>query len=344
MKDKHRAIWVISPLFISLSLFLFSSGWTPLSAQTVWVIQGNSGEGVEAVSIFSGQKGVLTDSTGKASLEVFTPGDSISFQHISFESITLSWEQIQNQKFQVSLKEASVELAEVQILFNRWEQRRSEIAQYISPISKAEIQLQQPQTTADLLGLSGEVFIQKSQQGGGSPMIRGFAANRVLLVIDGVRMNNAIYRSGNIHNVISLDPFSLRQAEVIFGPGSVVFGSDALGGVMDFRTLKPQYGKANLTLVSGSASLRYATANQEKTGHIDFNIANAKWSWLTSLSYSDFDDLIMGRHGRSRYLRKDFVLQQNGEDKIVPNPNPRKQISTGYRQINLLQKLSFKAF
>ncbi|PLX70529.1 MAG: TonB-dependent receptor, partial [Azoarcus sp.] len=75
--------------------------------------------------------------------------------------------------------------------------------------------------TADLLGSSHEVFIQKSQLGGGSPIIRGFSANSVLIVVDGVRMNNAIYRSGNLQNVISIDPNTIEEAEVVFGPGSI---------------------------------------------------------------------------------------------------------------------------
>ena len=87
-------------------------------------------------------------------------------------------------------------------------------------VLKPEVQLQNPQTSADLIGFSGEVFIQKSQLGGGSPMIRGFATNRVLIVVDGVRMNNAIYREGNIQNIISLDPSSIESTEIIFGPGA----------------------------------------------------------------------------------------------------------------------------
>ena len=71
-------------------------------------------------------------------------------------------------------------------------------------------------------------------------MLRGFSANSILLVVDGVRMNNAIYRSGNLQNVITLDSHILEEAEVIFGPGSVIYGSDALGGVMDFHTQSPR--------------------------------------------------------------------------------------------------------
>ena len=126
---------------------------------------------------------------------------------------------------------------EVVLSANKWEQRVSEVPNHILKISRSTILQNNPQTTADLLQQAGPVFVQKSQLGGGSPMIRGFATNRVLLVVDGVRMNNAIYRSGNLQNVISIDPLALENAEVILGPGSVIYGSDAIGGVMDFHTL-----------------------------------------------------------------------------------------------------------
>ncbi|MDV7393854.1 TonB-dependent receptor plug domain-containing protein, partial [Arthrospira platensis SPKY1] len=122
---------------------------------------------------------------------------------------------------------------------NRWEQNQSEIPNRLAKVSLNQVDFHQPQSTADLLRLSDKVFIQKSQQGGGSPMIRGFSANRLLIVVDGVRMNTAIFRSGNLQNVIAIGPYTVEQAEVIMGPGTVVYGSDAMGGVMDFHTLKP---------------------------------------------------------------------------------------------------------
>src|SRR5688572_16162673 len=131
----------------------------------------------------------------------------------------------------------------VVVSVNKWEQKLNEVPNKIVKISKSEILRNNPQTSADLLGQSGTVFIQKSQLGGGSPMIRGFATNRVLLVFDGVRMNNAIYRSGNLQNIISIDALSTQTAEVIFGPGSLIYGSDAIGGVMDFHTLEPRFSK-----------------------------------------------------------------------------------------------------
>ena len=180
---------------------------------------------------------------------------------------------------------------EVVVSVNKWEQKLNEVPNKIVKVSKYDILRNNPQTAADLLGQSGTVFIQKSQLGGGSPMIRGFATNRVLLVVDGVRMNNAIYRSGNLQNVISIDALSTEAAEVIFGPGSLIYGSDAIGGVMDFHTLEPRFAKTKKMITKGSALSRYSTANQEITGHADINLGWEKWSLLTSVTYSRFDDL-----------------------------------------------------
>lgn len=169
-------------------------------------------------------------------------------------------------------------LGEVIVSVNKWEQKINEVPNKITKINKLDILRNNPQTAADLLSQTGAVFVQKSQLGGGSPMIRGFATNRVLLVLDGVRMNNAIYRSGNLQNVISIDALSTETAEVIFGPGSLIYGSDAIGGVMDFHTLNAKFSASEKMLVKGSVLGRYSTANKENTIHADVNLGWKKWS------------------------------------------------------------------
>lgn len=234
-------------------------------------------------------------------------------------------------------------LNEVFLSASKWEEHKDEIPHKIVKISKEKIAFENPQTTADLLGQTGAVFIQKSQLGGGSPMIRGFATNRVLIVVDGVRMNNAIYRSGNLQNIISIDPLSVASAEVIFGPGSLLYGSDAIGGVMDFHTLQPQYS-SNKVMVKANALTRYASANNENTGHVDVNFAGKRLSALTSVSFSRFGDLKMGKHGgQDSYLRQEYVKRINGVDSIVQNDDPRLQRFSGYEQVNVLQKLRYRA-
>ncbi|HMP93489.1 MAG TPA: TonB-dependent receptor plug domain-containing protein, partial [Phnomibacter sp.] len=149
--------------------------------------------------------------------------------------------------------------SEVVIAASKWEQKLNEVPNKITKVSKRDILLNNPQTAADLLAQTGAVYVQKSQLGGGSPMIRGFATNRILLVIDGVRMNNAIYRSGNLQNIISLDALATETAEVVFGPGSIIYGSDAIGGVMDFHSLEARLSQSKKLKPTGSALVRYST-------------------------------------------------------------------------------------
>jgi hemoglobin/transferrin/lactoferrin receptor protein len=159
--------------------------------------------------------------------------------------------------------------------------------------------------------------------------------------VDGVRFNTAIFRGGNVQNIISIDPFAVARTEVILGPGSVVYGSDAVGGVMNFYTKKPKFSFEEGYSFSGNTSLRYATANKEKTGHFDFNIGAKKWAFLTSVTYSDFDNLRMGSQGPDDYLRTQYVETINGIDTVVQNQDPKIQRPTAYSQINTMQKVRY---
>ena len=239
-------------------------------------------------------------------------------------------------------KDSSVTvLKEVVLTPNRWKQTANEVPQKVTVINSSAVALQNPQTAADLLTISGKVFMQKSQQGGGSPMIRGFATNRLLYSIDGVRMNTAIFRGGNIQNVISLDGFVIDKTEIVFGPGSVMYGSDAIGGVMSFQTLTPRFSLEDKTRVSGSAVSRISSANEEKTAHFDVNVGWKKWALVTSISSNNFGDLRMGSHGPEEYLRPFYVQRQNGVDVVVTNEDPLVQKPTAYSQINVMQKVRF---
>lgn len=224
----------------------------------------------------------------------------------------------------------------------RWSQPEKQVPAKIIAIPASDVAMSNPQTTADMLSSTGEVFVQKSQLGGGSPMIRGFATNRILLEIDGIRMNTAIFRSDNIKNVISVDPLSLDRTEVLFGPASVIYGSDAIGGVIYFRTLAPSYSSTGKPFVTGNAMTRFSSADLELTGHFDINIGWKKIALLTSFSQSMFNDLRMGSHGPDEYLRPFTVQRQDGTDIMVANENPLIQKPSGYNQTYLMEKVSFK--
>ncbi len=207
------------------------------------------------------------------------------------------------------------------------------------------IQFSNPQSTAHLLENSGHVLVQRSQGGGGSPIMRGFEANKVLLVVDGVRMNNAIYRGGHLQNVITIDPNMLERVELLFGGNSLLYGSDALGGVMYFQTKKPKMYQDDKVHIQVGGFTRYSTANKEKTVNLKLNFAVKKFASLTNFSYSDFGDLRTGANRDSKYgdwgKRAFYVERMNGKDSIIKNTNPNLQIGTTYKQYDFLQKLLF---
>jgi len=184
--------------------------------------------------------------------------------------------------------------------------------------------------------------------GGGSPIIRGFEANKVLLVMDGVRMNNAIYREGHIQNSITIDNAILEQAEVIYGPGSLIYGSDALGGVVHFRSREPKvlYNYDQDYELTTNANVRFATANLEKSIHLDFDYAVQNWGSMTSITYVDYEDLMSGKKRPAAYpdfgKRFYFINVNEGVDQSLPNANPNIQVGTGYSQLDFLQKIKYQ--
>jgi hemoglobin/transferrin/lactoferrin receptor protein len=313
-------------------------------AQQLTIKDNVTHQPLEFATIYSSGLNVsaITNIKGQADIPAFKNAGDILIQLMGYLPKQTSYDLLKNMNFVIFLEPSQINLDEVVVSANRWGQQKSQVPNKITIIPASQISMQNPQTSADLLGISGGVFIQKSQLGGGSPMIRGFATNRVLITVDGVRMNNAIFRSGNLQNVISIDPFSIERTEVIFGPGSVIYGSDAIGGVMNFSTLNPTLAFSEKMFVKGSANARFSSANAEKTGHFDFNIGLKKWAFVTSATFSDFGDLKMGSNGPDEYLRPEYVERINGVDSIIPNADPEKQVPTGYSQLNLMQKIKFK--
>src|SRR5690606_22961745 len=152
----------------------------------------------------------------------------------------------------------------------------------------------------------------------------------------------SIFRGGNIQNVISIDPLAIERTEIIFGPGALIYGSDAIGGAMSFYTASPVLSTTDSLKFTGKTLARYATANGEKTGNFQLNFGLKKWAFLTNVTYSDFGDLKMGKHGPDEYLRPEYVSTVNGQDQVIANSDPRIQKPTGYNQLNVLQKVKFK--
>ena len=318
-----------------------------LKAQNIMVVDSDDKVPIEYVYVLVEDVAFLTtDEKGMVNVDdLGTEDDIIVIQQTGYRTVKIPKSELSKTELNtLELQMSNININEVTISALKWEHRAEELPVQVEVLDRKLIEFQNPQTSADLLGASNQVFIQKSQLGGGSPMIRGFATSRVLLTVDGVRMNNAIFRGGNIQNVLSIDPLSIQRTEVIFGPSSVIYGSDALGGVMNFTTLQPQFALSkDGRRVNANAMLRTATANNERTIHIDFNLATHNFSSYTSVSSSFFDDLEIGSYGDEFYTRPTFQVRGDTSDFTANNPNPNIQVNTGYEQFNAMQKFKYRA-
>ena len=333
--------------YIILLFLSISCTWVSF-AQTIKITDNTTMQALANVAIFSisPKAAVITNWDGEADLSLFKQADSIQMTHLSYNTKIFSYAELAALNFKVALIEKSFSLDELVVSASRFEEKLQDVAQPIQVIKSKELAFVNQQSSANVLENSGNIMVQKSQLGGGSPVIRGFETNKVLIVVDGVRMNNAIYRGGHLQNVITLDNSMMEKMEIVFGPGSVVYGSDALGGVIHFYSKNPVLSETDATLVKANAFTRYSSVVNEKTGHVDFSIAGKKFGSLTSITYSDFGDLMQGKNRSSEYpdfgKREFYVERINGRDSVLVNENVNLQKQSGYKQYDLLQKFMFK--
>ena len=312
--------------------------------QKVTIFDKDTGKIVRNIAIFnkSKTKSTTSNNIGVADVSSFGKDEIIIFSHLSYAKFSIKKSLLERQKYIVYLAKESEQLDEVVLSVFKSDEKLKRIAEQIAVVSLKDIQKISPQTSADLLASIPGIKVQKSQSGGGSPVLRGMESNRVLLVVDGVRMNNAIYRKGHLQNSITIAPNLLEKTEVIFGPSSVVYGSDALGGVIHYYTRTPKLSQENS--VKSSFFSRYSSVNQEITTNFSAELSFANWASFTSVSYSDFGDLKIGKNRSHNFADwgKVFYFSENlnGNYKANPtiNSNPELLRNTGYNQTDLLQK------
>ena len=215
-------------------------------SQNVKILDQRTGKIVKNVTIFNAAKTITLTTNNKGIVDVssFKTAEIIFFSHISYATFQIKKSDLKKQNFIVYLTKESEKLDEVILSVFKSSAKTSRIAEQIAIVSSKDIQKISPQTSADLLATIPGIKVQKSQFGGGSPVLRGMESNRVLLVVDGIRLNNAIYRKGHLQNAITIAPNLLDRTEVVFGPSSVIYGSDALGGVIHYYTKTPKLSES----------------------------------------------------------------------------------------------------
>jgi outer membrane receptor protein involved in Fe transport len=162
----------------------------------------------------------------------------------------------------------------------------------ISTVDRKQMTDYQFRTTPEsLVGTTG-VFVQKTNHGGGSPFIRGLTGNQALFMVDGIRLNNATFRYGPNQYLNTIDAYTISKIEVASGTGSVQYGSDALGGVIQLFTNDIAF--ANKKSIHGLVVGKATTNNVEYTTRAEIQYQSKKIAFIGGLTLRNFGDLVGG--------------------------------------------------
>lgn len=301
-------------IFFSVLFFTKS-----LSAQSITgkIYSQNTKEALAGVSIKleGGSSRVLTtDENGKFNFQNLQPGKySIKSSYVGYETFqkTLILEN-KDLFIEIFLQNRTDVLPEVQILSGSRRNSPSINLPFASSVLNLPAQSENiPRTVPESLNIIPGVFVQKTNHGGGSPFVRGLTGNQTLILIDGIRLNNSTFRYGPNQYLNTIDPFSVNKIEVLRGSGSVQYGSDAMGGVIQIFTIDPSY--SNQSSFKGSVTGRFGSGNMEQSGSAALNYSSKEMVVSGVFGIKNFGDLIggdtTGRQSPSGYSQSDANLK-----------------------------------
>ncbi|MSP93600.1 MAG: TonB-dependent receptor [Myxococcales bacterium] len=127
---------------------------------------------------------------------------------------------------------ATVDLPPMVVTGRRQEQKLLEADRSLHRVDRERLTVQQPQGMAEAVQEAAGVHVQQTNRGAGSLYLRGLVGPQNLLLVDGIRFSNSTFRTGPNQYLSLLDPVQTERVEVLLGPGSVLYGSDAVGGVL----------------------------------------------------------------------------------------------------------------
>lgn len=218
----------------------------------------------------------------------------------------------------------------VVVAANREEVDLTRVPRAVAVLTSVDLRHSMPRTTPEaLMNLPG-VLVQKTNHGGGSPYLRGLVGNHVIVLVDGIRLNNATIRYGPNQYLATIDPDNVERIEVLRGSGSVLFGSDAIGGVINIVTKRPALSSSGVRL-SGEVSGKLVSSGMEQTGRVDLSLAGSRAAIVGGISLRDYGDLHAG--GDLGIEAPSGYVESNGDVKAILRLSPRSLVTLAFQQV-----------
>lgn len=230
---------------------------------------------------------------------------------------------------------------------SRDEQKAKDVPYSVSSISQKEMEQNAVRTVPDALILTPGVLVQKTSYGHGSPFIRGLTGRQNLLMVDGVRINNSTFRGGPVQYWNTLDSMSIDHLELVKSQGSVLYGSDAMGGTLNVFSKSSDYSAhaEGEFYQGGAAYYQYRGSGQgSHIGRIELEGGiGGKLGVFFATSLKDFGDIEDDAVGRMRgtgyteqdhELRVDYALNTDSALTFASSYVNQDDVSRWHRTIN----------
>jgi len=245
--------------------------------------------------------------------------------------------------FSQSQEPEAIRLSEIAVSATRIAKETFRTPNSISVIERQQIDRLSPTITPQILSEVGGVFAQQTTAGQGSPVLRGLTGYQTSINIDGVRLNNSTFRSGPNQYLSTIAPHNLDRIEVLRGPGSILYGSGAMGGVVSVFTAKLRFsdsGKINLT---PQARVRFSTAQSGRVGQLGLKGDNNQLAFSLNVSARRFGDLKLGKGYNLHYPNRKFEIVGQQPDSVsedrwlVEDESP-----LGWSAVNTAAKVGYR--
>jgi outer membrane receptor protein involved in Fe transport len=209
--------------------------------------------------------------------------------------------------------EKPTELDVLQVTAGRQSESQYQVPQPVTVLTRAELDKLSPQVVAQALAYQPGAFLQQSGPGQGIVIVRGLKGSEVLHLVDGMRLNNAFFRNSPSQYLALVDPQNLAQLELVRGPNATIYGSDAMGGVMQVLTPEERFDSEGWDL-RGGVRARYDSADLERSGRVHVASGSHTLSVAGGLSFSEFGQRRLAEPGQSPDGSGGYTLEDRVND------------------------------
>jgi outer membrane receptor protein involved in Fe transport len=251
-------------------------------------------------------------------------------RYLNIIGVTLTALFINTQVFSQQSVDTATIMDEVTVTATKRSMNKSALPYSVELLTREESLLNLSRTVPEsLAGIPG-VFIQKTNHAGGAPFVRGLTGNQSLILVDGIRLNNSIFRYGPNQYLTLVDPFIVERVEVVKGTGSVQYGSDAMTGVINIQTNSLKFREQELWRERATA--RITESGMEFSVRPELKYEGKRFAFVMGASQKKFGDL---RGGDTTGLQRPSGYGEKAFDaKVMANLGANWIITSSYQWLS----------